>query len=344
MTPLRVEDLVRNFPENGMKLLLQRPRNVRDLLRIRRFRHVDLIDFDRLQLDPTTYVQRDYRHVESDLVLRGPLLRGRGHILIYILLELQSEPDRLMPFRALEYVTAILRGQLREWGQTNSSTANFLFQPVLPVVLYTGTRPWPRLPQLKELFAGGEALAELAPSHKPLFINLRNTPERRLVSDGGPFGQVLRLVQQRHTRRAAFRALLEEVVRELEQLPRQEKQRWSDLLSYVFALVYHQREEQEHGDLQARIEQSVQSDEHRQEVRKMGKSMAEVLIERGRNEARLETLRKTLLLQLRLRFGEPPADVAATVQSCADDAKLEGWIARFVTARRLSDVGIEARD
>lgn len=63
-----------------MKLLLHRPGNVRDLLPIRRYRHVDLIDFDRLQLDPTTYVQRDYRHVETDLVLRGPLLRGRGNI------------------------------------------------------------------------------------------------------------------------------------------------------------------------------------------------------------------------------------------------------------------------
>src|SRR4029077_15913988 len=117
---------------NGMKLLLQRPDNVRDLLRIRRFKHVDLIDFDRLQLAPTTYVQRDYRHVESDLVLRGPLLRGRGSVLIYILLELQSELDRLMPFRVLDYLMAILRGQLREWGQTNPTVTDFFFQPVLP--------------------------------------------------------------------------------------------------------------------------------------------------------------------------------------------------------------------
>ena len=50
MPSLQIEDLVRNFPENGLKLQLQHPQNVRDLLRIRRFKHVDLIDFDRLRL------------------------------------------------------------------------------------------------------------------------------------------------------------------------------------------------------------------------------------------------------------------------------------------------------
>ena len=76
MTAATIIDLARHFPENGMKLLLQHPKNVRDLLEIKRCKLVNLIDFDRLQLDPTTYVQRDYRHLESDLVLRGPLLRS----------------------------------------------------------------------------------------------------------------------------------------------------------------------------------------------------------------------------------------------------------------------------
>src|SRR5438477_9532593 len=114
MTTHRPEDFARQFPENGLKLLLQQPLNVRDLLRIARYRFTDRIDFDRLQPGPTTYVQRDHRHVESDVVLRGPLRRGTQTLLIYILIEHQSEPDRLMPFRVREYVLAIYRGQLRE--------------------------------------------------------------------------------------------------------------------------------------------------------------------------------------------------------------------------------------
>lgn len=113
MTP-PPEDFVRRFPENGLKRLLgQQPLNVRDLLHIARCDLADAIAYDRLRLDPTTYVQRDYHHVESDLVLRGPLRRPRQQVLIYILLEHQSEPDRLMSFRLLEYVLAIYRGQVR---------------------------------------------------------------------------------------------------------------------------------------------------------------------------------------------------------------------------------------
>ena len=127
MTTHRVEDFARQFPENGLKLLLQQPLNVRDLLRIARYQHTNAIDFDRLQLDPTTYVQRDYRHLESDVVLRGPLRSGRQTLLIYLLIEHQSEPDRLMPFRVLEYTLSIYRGQLREWGQTHTSLSDFVF-------------------------------------------------------------------------------------------------------------------------------------------------------------------------------------------------------------------------
>ena len=72
MTTHRVEEFARQFPENGLKLLLQQPLNARDLLHIGRYRHADAIDYDRLQHDPTTYVQRDYRHVEQQNLWNGP--------------------------------------------------------------------------------------------------------------------------------------------------------------------------------------------------------------------------------------------------------------------------------
>ena len=63
MTVHRPEDFVRQFGENGLKLLLQGPLNVRDALSHRPLQQVEAIDYDRLQVDPTTYVQRDYRHL-----------------------------------------------------------------------------------------------------------------------------------------------------------------------------------------------------------------------------------------------------------------------------------------
>ena len=78
MVRARIADIVRQFPENGMKLLQENPQNVHDLLIAKGVEVVDLIDFDRLTLVRNTFVKRDYRHVESDVVLRGPVKRRQG--------------------------------------------------------------------------------------------------------------------------------------------------------------------------------------------------------------------------------------------------------------------------
>src|SRR5262249_35857520 len=86
---------------------------------------------------------------------RGPpraLGRGRPRwLIIYILIEHQSEPDPFMAFRVLEYVVQIYKRQLTQWQALHGSLDGFQFQPVLPVVLYTGTRTWGRLVNLSEL-------------------------------------------------------------------------------------------------------------------------------------------------------------------------------------------------
>ena len=73
MSNARMREIVRHFPENGMKLMLENPLNARDLLLLSRARVVELIDCDHLSRVKTTFVKRDYRHVESDVVLLAPL-------------------------------------------------------------------------------------------------------------------------------------------------------------------------------------------------------------------------------------------------------------------------------
>src|SRR5437588_2752164 len=97
------------IPENGMKLLLEHPANVRELLALTQSDLLPLIDFDRLRLVRTTFVARDFRHVEADVVLTAPLRRRgaprrRTLVWLYVLIEHQSEPDALMPVRLLDYV------------------------------------------------------------------------------------------------------------------------------------------------------------------------------------------------------------------------------------------------
>lgn len=45
---------IRNFPENGVKLLLEDPANVRELLLLVARDVAELIDFDRMTVEPGT--------------------------------------------------------------------------------------------------------------------------------------------------------------------------------------------------------------------------------------------------------------------------------------------------
>jgi hypothetical protein len=122
----------------------------------------------------------------------------------------QSDPDPMMPFRVLEYVVQIYKAQARHWRRKHPSFAGLRFQPVLPIVFYTGTRRWESLGRLVDLIDLGEEFKAVIPALEPLFLNLSGVPARKLEAIGG-FGWILRLLQERHTRRAEFQDLLRRV-------------------------------------------------------------------------------------------------------------------------------------
>ncbi|HKI36340.1 MAG TPA: Rpn family recombination-promoting nuclease/putative transposase, partial [Gemmataceae bacterium] len=253
----RIEEIVRHFRENGLKVLLQRPANVRDLLALTRTPLLPDIDFRHLTVDPTSYVAADYRHIASDLVLKVPFRTrqdGRRRTLtLYILIEHQSEPDPLMILRVLEYLVQVYKGQVRAWLRTHRSLAGFRLQPVLPVVLYTGLQRWDDLGRLVEQVDGGALLAELVPEFRPLFVSLPGLPSERLEKEGGYFGWILELVQQRSAPFESFATLVAQVVSQLEEMPAAERDRWLELLSYLVAMIYHDRAVPEREGLRERV-------------------------------------------------------------------------------------------
>jgi len=141
-------------------------------------------------------------------------------------------------------------------------------------------------------------------------------------------------------------------------LPPKERDRWLELLSYIVALVYHERSPVEHPRLQAEIEASVRTDEQRREVSTMGKSMADVLMDKGRKEGRKEGRKKgreegqregatrarqqTLLRSLGQRFGDLPSTTVAAVTATDSIEQLDAWLDRVFTATSLAEVGIPA--
>ena len=198
-----------------------------------------------------------------------------------------------------------------------------------------------------------------------LYLNLAKLPAQRLESAGGYFGWVLRLVQERSARPAEFRRLLGRVVAHLEAMPEAERSRWLELLSYVQALAYHERDPREHQGLREQIEASVQSEDHQAEVTEMGKTIADELIakgiakgrklgrekgreegreegrEVGRREGQVQAKQDTLLRQLRQRFQQVPAETVACIAGTTSLDQLDRWLERFATAGSLTELGIQ---
>ncbi len=362
-------DIVRHFPENGMKRLLETPSNVRDLLTLAASDLARRIEFDQMRLERTIFVGADYRHLESDVLLRAPIkgsedrthrTRAGKEVTVYILIEHQSQPDRRMPLRLLEYLAQIYKAQERRRSRSHDTRELLELHPVVPVVFYTGTRPWDSPGSLADLVLMADVFDRFIPASEPLFVNLPALSPRVLESRGGFLGRILRLVQERQSPPEAFGRLLRRVLRHLEAMPESERSRWRELLSYIHALVYHQRDASELPVLKEIIARSFARDDLRREVIDMEKSYAQLLQEKGRQEGiqqglqqglqkgiekglqegEVEARRKTLLRLLRKRFGGLPEETASKIERAADVDQLDAWIDAVLTASTIDDVGI----
>jgi hypothetical protein len=125
-------------------------------------------------------------------------------------------------------------------------------------------------------------------------------------------------------------------------LPAAERSRWLELLSYVDAMLYHDRTASEREELRNLILASVRTDERRREVEAMMRTGADVLRDEGRHQGEVRARQDILLRQLRVRFKRVPKAVERTVKATEDVARLDTWIERFVNANTLDEVGIEA--
>ena len=247
MDPRQVEDLIRHFPENGIKWLLHHPANVRETFQMSvrdrpGFPDLARFDFDRMTVEPTSFIHDDFRHGLTDLLVRIPFRLNEAEsrtIGVYFLFEHLSQHQRPIVARVLSYVMDAYREQERAWLRKHESTRDMILSPVLPVIFHTGLHAWRDLTPMADLVAGGDAFGDLIPAFQPIFLSLP-TQHDADFDHAGSLGHVLRLLQQRDVDLVAFRKLVAKAVRELEQqlLP-QDRNRLMDLLRYIVAMVYH---------------------------------------------------------------------------------------------------------
>lgn len=111
-----------------------------------------LVNLDSLVLDGSSFVDEQLRGKASDMLYQVQLHNHQSAYL-YLLVEHQSRPDELMPFRLHYYTMQILDKHIRLQEQT------LPLPLIFPMVFYNGKQPYTASQDIFTLFGEQEALA-----------------------------------------------------------------------------------------------------------------------------------------------------------------------------------------
>jgi hypothetical protein len=126
------------------------------------------LDLERLTPVNGSFVDSALRWRHSDVLLSTRL---DGHdALVYVLIEHQSKPDPLMPWRMLRYLVRIWDRHLEDHPKATRLPL------IIPVVVHQGHRPWTAPTELSQLIdidpATAAAAAEFLPTFRYLLDDL----------------------------------------------------------------------------------------------------------------------------------------------------------------------------
>ena len=109
-------------------------------------------NFDTLIIESGSFVEDDLKTQYADIVYKMELKDNSSSVYIYILIEHQNIPVKLMPIRIIKYQLAIIQMHLDKYPKDVER-----LPLVVPLVFYTGkTSPYPHKNDIADLFADKE--------------------------------------------------------------------------------------------------------------------------------------------------------------------------------------------
>jgi len=345
---------VREFADHATLWLLESPENLRDLLRLVATEIAERLDFRKAERLNRSFIPDNLQKQEADLLFRVPYREGKREVWIYLLVEHQSKPDRLMGLRLLSYMVQIWETQVRGWEDARTPKGQRRLHPIVPMVFYTGRRRWSSPLSLLAAMDLPADLVRFVPAHETLFLKLQETPAEVLTQAGSALAYVLRVMQVADEPREVLLQVLEGAIGFLEGLPAEAQAEWRRAMQFLLQLIVHKRDVTEHERFREMV---IEAAERRQdqEVSEMAKTAAEVYEERGRKqgwiegrregeiegrrEGKIEGQRKMLLQALEFRFGTVPEEVRKTVEALSEP-QLAEYLQRALEASSLAEVGL----
>lgn len=291
------------------------------------------VDWDSLRLEPGSFVEVRDRDRFADLLFSAQV--ADSEVLLYLLFEHQSAPERLMPLRLLGYA-------VRKWEQLwrDDKTLRTL-PPIVPVVLHHGEAGWHCPTSFHDLFAPGIledlGITELVPSFRFALDDLSHESDAELLARAVHEGERIvpivlwALRDSRQDERflaslAAWAGALAEVAN---------APSGSEALLAVFSYISRVTQAlSPHAILEAVERVAPQTKDI---VMTLAEQWLQEGIEKGIQKGIQKGERAILEKQLALKFGPLSGSVRARLDSAAP-ADLELWAERILSAASIDEV------
>ena len=154
-----------------------------------------------------SFILQDFKYKEADLVYRARL--KDKDVIFYVLMELQSSLDYLIPYRLLLYMTEIWRDVFNNSSQNEVQRKDFRLPVIVPIVLYNNPAKWTVPLDFKETLDSSELFAKHVLDFRYILINVFAYDEKELLELSNLIGAVFLLDRGRN---------LEEILNRLEKL------------------------------------------------------------------------------------------------------------------------------
>ena len=301
------------------------PDNVRDLLRNSLPpRVLQLLDLESIELSEDSFIDERLALYQSDILIRA---RTRASpVLIYILVDHKSYPDKWTVFQLLVYMVRI-------WERERSKNRKRNKLPcIIPVVFYHGSRKWSYpLDFASYVEINDDDLRAHIPGFQTLMFNLQRV-DLGTIPSGIAFQVALRAFK--HTGRE-LRPHLREILEKISKLPVDAKTKTflSQLFEYILKVG---------GDFEiAALEDELRSVESNMS-REVFMTLEEQILERGKVAGKIEgTIQEKQQVLIRLlekKFGPLYDENKQRVLGNKDGDELDGAIDLILEADSVEGV------
>jgi len=193
----------------------------------------DRMDMQSISLQKETFVDKKLRQQIVDLLFRVDIENDPGYV--YVLMEHQSTPDRLLPMRMKQYKMNILDHHIRTFP--DMKTLPFIY----PLILYTGESPYRYSTCFFNLFGSEKENARTYWSQPFQLVDL-NTLDDEELRHVRCFGQMALIAK--YARRPEALDILRITLQDLNHLEIKDKKDYlTVMIEYAFQVINFPHEE-----------------------------------------------------------------------------------------------------